>query len=60
MKYRIEIKLSNASFDHGYEGWEIARILRGLAKECDEQGVGIEKSLRDINGNTVGVAKKRR
>jgi len=55
--YRISIDLDNAAFE-AQEGAEVARILRELAEECEEGGVAENLTLRDVNGNTVGQAKR--
>jgi hypothetical protein len=57
--YRIKIDLDNAAFDDGSEGAEVARILRNLADKCSAHGCAQTYSnLRDVNGNTVGAAKR--
>ena len=48
MKLTIEIKLDGAAF-HGYNGFEIARILRKLATVLDNNYYGIgDHNLRGI------------
>lgn len=51
-KIVIEIKTSNDAFQDGNSHSEIARILRQLADDF-ENNMAV-KILRDINGNTVG------
>jgi len=55
--YTIKINLDNAAFD-AQEGAEVAAILRNLADDCDDAGLAIDCDLRDVNGNTVGAAKR--
>jgi hypothetical protein len=56
----ITIKMDNAAFTDN-EGPEAARILREYAAHIDDgcrwDAYDAEKSLRDLNGNTVGEAK---
>jgi hypothetical protein len=56
-KYTITIDLGNAAFE-AQEGLEVSRILRSLANACEVNGVATATSLRDVNGNTVGQAKR--
>ena len=58
MARRVEIKINmdNAAFDEN-EGVELARILRKLANCVDNDLHVDEVHLRDVNGNTVGIAK---
>ena len=54
----IRIGTDNAAFS-GNPMPEVARILRGLIKELLEDGpraIRGGRRLRDINGNTVGLA----
>lgn len=52
-KIIITICTDNAAFeDTG--GSEVARILRELADDYDNEGFHVYKKLRDINGNSVG------
>ena len=55
MKLTIEIKLDGAAFQ-GYNGHEIARILRKIAMGLDDTycNIGDRGDLRDINGNPCG------
>ena len=39
------------AFTHGNKAREIARLLRRTADDLDN---GIERKLRDVNGNAVG------
>jgi hypothetical protein len=49
---KITINTGNSAFEGG-EGYELARILRGLADKLEN---GSEPSkLMDINGNSVGT-----
>jgi hypothetical protein len=54
----IKIKMDNAAFNFN-DGPEVARILEALARQIDETiGLdGYRRTLRDLNGNTVGEAK---
>jgi len=59
MKFTLEIECGNAAFEPsetGVSGDEIARILTVAAQELTwkRKGMGDERSLRDVNGNTVG------
>ena len=54
-KVIIEIDTTNAAFE-GYDGHlEVARILRKLADDLENEVGG--EILRDINGNRVGIIK---
>lgn len=57
MELKIAMCCDNAAFEGQNGGSEAARILRRLAAEMDgdalEDG---ERTLRDINGNKVGLA----
>ena len=55
MDIKITINTDNAAFhEDGYGvSEEVARILKELANEIGSYGID-DKSLRDINGNTVG------
>jgi len=55
MKVRIEIDTSNAAFHVAGEEMETARILRQAADKVECIGLADGFSLRDTNGNTVGV-----
>lgn len=51
----IKIDTSNAAFQNGNSGAEIARILRELADKVDGQDVVFELiPIYDSNGNRVG------
>jgi len=52
---KIEIHTDNAAFDDGNKGAEVARILRALAQHWEAWGTD-KVTLRDVNGNTVGIA----
>ena len=57
---KIVIRMDNAAFEDN-EGPEVARILRDYAAHIDDgcrfDAYDAEKTLRDLNGNTVGEAK---
>ncbi len=55
MKFKIEIECNNAAFGD-LPGFEVARLLRGVADEVDERDIlpGETGPLRDYNGNRVG------
>jgi hypothetical protein len=55
MKCQIEIDLDNDAFQEN-EGAEIAKILRALAQQCENEGGPWNRILQDSNGNTVGTA----
>jgi hypothetical protein len=57
MKFTLTIDMDNAAFDTPVA--EVARILRDLAKRLDngETETLTDATLRDINGNAVGVAQ---
>jgi hypothetical protein len=57
--FKLEIKTENSAFD-GNCNEEIARILRNLADSLvnDEPGNYYEYTLKDINGNTVGIVTR--
>ena len=48
----ISIETSNAAFQDGKCGWELARILRDMADQFERGEV--PSWPRDINGNNVG------
>ena len=50
MSIIITIITDNAAFDDGNKSMEVARILSTI----DIDTIDESKSLRDINGNTVG------
>lgn len=53
---QIEIVMDNAAFGND-PGHEVARILRVLAKRCEDSpgdAADWTAALRDINGNKVG------
>ena len=55
MDVRIDITMDNDAF-RPQPGREVARILRRLAEECEQDGMPINdrSKLFDNNGNTVG------
>ncbi len=55
MDINIHIECDNAAFDEDGAGpsQEVARILHDLVNKILSGGIG-DRSLRDINGNTVG------
>ena len=53
MKAKIEINLDNDAFKPS-AGYELARILRNLAKDLDEHPDAYGIVIGDINGNSVG------
>jgi len=62
MKLELNIACNNAAFDDGNLGPELARILGGVARYLGSEDsadirfwIGEPRSLRDINGNTVGT-----
>jgi len=64
-QFQLFINLQNAAFDPDYK-IETARILRQLADKMDKETAfgnhiskvkEITRTLHDINGNPVGVAK---
>jgi len=58
MKFELSIDTSNDAFE---DPGEIARILRSVADQVDGYGHVLDINdhfwLRDLNGNTVGIAK---
>lgn len=55
MRFMVRLSMDSAAFDE--PATELARILRDLAKRC-EQGELLEPLvLRDLNGNSCGVAE---
>lgn len=50
----VEIQTDNAAFDDE-PCTEIARILRKIATDLENDGLLQDNYLRDINGNIVGV-----
>jgi len=63
--FRIDIKTDSDAFRSHDDtlGIEIARILRSLAARVTstlvdtEVGEDVEFTIRDINGNTIGIAR---
>jgi len=55
MDYTIKINCDNAAFVDDGAGYEVARILRKLADECEDVGHPQFTGLYDINGNKVGA-----
>lgn len=54
MRVTIEIKCDNAAFGSDPQ-FEVARILRKLSDNLEDNGMGDEELLFDINGNYVGA-----
>jgi hypothetical protein len=54
----IQIEAINVAFDGENRGHELARILREIAGQIEQNGDcdSFYMSLRDWNGNRVGVA----
>lgn len=50
--FKLTIKTDNAAFDDSMLWLELARILRDIAMQLENQRD--EGKCRDINGNTVG------
>lgn len=63
MQFILEIEIDNAAFDGRNSGSEVARIIREVATEIDDDALdlhdGFHATLRDINGNKVGAARTR-
>ncbi len=61
MKFTVEIDCDNADFDES-PGWAIADLLEDIAERLRETGQYPENdiTLRDLNGNLVGIAKLRK
>lgn len=60
MRMQIDISCDSAAFqsENGPDpGPEIARILIDLARFIEDYGGLDDKTLQDINGNTVGKAR---
>lgn len=61
-KFTVEMQIDNAAFE---ESSEVSRILFALAEKVLVQNIegeiahnlGPAVALRDVNGNTVGIAK---
>ena len=54
----ITLDMGGAAFADGNAGAEVARILRRLATDWAEDGIG-DVTLRDRNGNRCGRAEVR-
>ena len=54
MTFTLQISMDNAAFDQNVEG-ELTRILHKLAN--DVNNMENEYTIRDINGNKIGVAE---
>lgn len=54
MRFKLTINTDSAAFDDDDCGYEIARILREVADEMQENGAITRGILRDINGNKCG------
>ena len=54
--FSLSIELSNAAFDNGDAGSEVARLLRELAARVDGDDFrhACAGRIHDISGNTVG------
>lgn len=55
MKFKLEMDMGNAAFDPACPEWEVARILKDIARRVEFGAT--EGKLRDSNGNTVGTFK---
>ena len=57
--FDISIECNNAAFDGALTGPELARILRSLADDLEQDEIvrGYSARLRDINGNHCGAAE---
>ena len=56
--YLISICLENDAFADGAEGTEVCRILADLAQQNTLRQEAVTQTLRDINGQFVGEAKR--
>jgi hypothetical protein len=56
MTFKLTIDCDNAAFEDAGKHAELVRILREIADALEEHGGLLGKSVRDINGNTVGTA----
>lgn len=57
-RFTVRIDTVNAAFDgEDAAADEVARILRALAARLEEDGFQLTSTLRDISGNTVGIAR---
>ena len=54
MRFNLTINTDSAAFDEDERGHEIARILRRIADEIEEDSAVIRGMVRDINGNKCG------
>ena len=56
MKFKLEIITDNAAFEES-PAYELGRILREVAADLElGRSFDPRRTLRDINGNAVGVA----
>jgi hypothetical protein len=58
--FAVNIDCNSAAFDDAACGAEIARILRALANELEQETdafTAFDAELRDINGNRCGDAE---
>ena len=53
MKFRLEVDLDNAAFDHEDRNGEIALMLRECADMVEHGGAAF-RLFREINGNRIG------
>ncbi len=56
MELIISIDLENEAFQDSLANLEIANILQQLCHDY-QNGVAMERNIRDSNGNTVGYIK---
>jgi len=52
-EFQLAIRLDNAAFDGRNGPYEVARLLRKVAKTI-EDGLSAKSKILDINGNTAG------
>jgi hypothetical protein len=61
MKVTVEINTKNDAFADDVWGFEVRRILKEAGRYLEDISctgpVQVERSLQDINGNTVGTVK---
>ena len=56
MRLNLILDTDNAAFEGDQLGPEVSRIFKDLAKEFSYYPIR-DRTLRDINGNTVGSVK---
>jgi len=56
MRLNLVLDTDNAAFEGDQLGHEVSRIFEDLAKEFSYYPIR-DRTLRDINGNTVGSVK---